>query len=178
MVYHPRFENRTHEEFINDIKKGTENEIPYVCNWYSKHAEKHFDVPIKLIYSGIGWNGDFVENGDFSKSDFLLETKNDIIGLEFKDNEKFTKTNFCTFKVHNLKNYVKNNIYILSPTGNDYILITPKEQATILDNIKNKTLISKEYYGFARGKMAIRLYKEASCEYDRIDTYTKIHKGI
>lgn len=172
---HLRFQNRSREETVFDIKRKTKNEVPYTLDWMQNNASNHFEPPFKLFYRGAKFDGGYVESGsnELGNVDFLLETKSGVTPIEFKDNEDFEKFRCSTFKIHSLQNCIKQNAWILSPLGKDYLFISPKEQQSILDAIDRGDLYVRVYEGFAKGIPAVRMYEDGSNKLDLISTYTQ-----
>lgn len=156
MSYEFRRDNRTDEEFAEDIKHTTRKER-FLVELFKKEMEGRGHT-VEIEDNGVDNTGEIVMEGS-TAADFILT----INTLEYKTEVKNSPSDRkCTFKVHNMQKYAANDTYILlfHSTGNinrdtskfkkkeaRWAWITPEKIGDMLEDKKNDFYKDK-YFGY------------------------------
>ena len=157
-----RKDNRTTKEFASDIKHRTAKE-KFLIELYKKEMAHRGHI-IEIKNFGIDNSGSLLKQAD-CRADYL-----EILdGVERLLEVKCSPVPKITFKIHNLKQYIKHNTSILvfwsvghidkNPTTIDYEntrfgIISPKNIQNLLDTYDH---YNEPTFG---GKLCLRLYEK------------------
>ena len=153
-----RMDNRTKEEFMEDIMQFTEVER-FLGNALRSDFDERGMGCVQHEY-GVDNSGSLIR-GDLANfnPDKIFEFKDGSYQkIEIKSLPEYC-TNFFTFKVSALKGCIHHNAKILVARRKDYFMIFPQAQKWMLDNLKART----DYKGWG-GKLCVRIFMEEVSE--------------
>lgn len=144
-----RFDKRTKEQFLADIKSASRTEKVLLEKWLDKVQQK---TGVRYAYQDTGSDnsGEYLESKDVTcKADFELE---EIGPTEVK----FSKTLIDPFhlKISQVKSYIKQDAFIIFFNGVE----TAKPEFTMFmsTDVLKMNLEEVNYYGFG-GKLSYRI---------------------
>lgn len=109
MSYKYRKDNRTAKQFAEDIRKHTKKE-QFLIRIFQEEM-KHRGTPIRISDNGVDNSGKVIKGKVTACADYKIKFKgNDSILVDVKNSPIHNK---MTFKVHNLKKYIRDGVYML-----------------------------------------------------------------
>jgi hypothetical protein len=152
--YSHRKDDRTDEEFANDLKQYHELEEKWANTFLEQlRAEGH---KVELERCGVDPSGEVLKNlplgCNIDRRYNFEDGKSYLLEIKTAPDECETKWDFFTFKASSLKHCLKYDAFILVPMSSRYYLFSPKALNIILNSGNIRV-----YKGFSPNDKAVRL---------------------